>query len=451
MANTSQQKFYSNPAFCQQSEYYTEEHRALSPVRSDISVRQSPLGAQTPVHILDTSIQSVREEPLLPKPKIRQKNDEYEQEFYEEMLVDDTGYIQEKKILVISSPYKEQKNVSNTRTESKYIPIALEENYPRNKARYEYIPTKSQLPQEHVITSPGRVHRYALIPTDDELEQSPKTKGGRYGVPLEEIHNKNRYAYITENDSRYEYIDDERSPPRQSINRTVQRRESYRQPIYEQQNYRHENQQPYQETNYYQQHRPMQKGNPIATKKLHDLLQTPKKSAPRQSQPNTPRQIMSPPTPRKQISPSIIIPKTTPNKMGNPKFQQRLNYNIGPERKHTAIVAPMYSGSTQTVYSETTINKPESWTNSTLKKPGVQGTLAIAALMMLFCGSVTSGLCFYMISILGKLYFLEFGIISGFTCIVLGILGFRTRNCYWLPNRNYISGKYILFAPFLIK
>lgn len=104
----------------------------------------------------------------------------------------------------------------------------------------------------------------------------------------------------------------------------------------------------------------------------------------------------------------------------------------------------MCSSPSQSVYSETTFTSSgknsESWLNGN-QKPSSQAALAVAAFIMLLCGGLTTALCFYMISIMGRLYFLDFGVISGFTCLVLGLLGFRTRNCYWLPNRNYISGK----------
>jgi hypothetical protein len=63
---------------------------------------------------------------------------------------------------------------------------------------------------------------------------------------------------------------------------------------------------------------------------------------------------------------------------------------------------------------------------------------------MTLCGGVTSGLCSYMMYVIGRSYFLDFGMVAGFTCLTLGVLGFRTRRCYWLPNRNYISGYIVL-------
>lgn len=403
MANRTQ-NFYTNPAFCQKSEFFAiGRGRALSPARSDNSARQSPLGAQS----------SYRGE--LPE------DHEYEQEFYEEMLVDDTGCVKEKNILVISSPHKDTKAlVEEPRAGSRYAPVDQ-----RTKTRYEYVPVEYDDTQQHQ----ARVHRYALIPTDEDIERSPKSKGARYGyahphphphgfglVPMEEIQNKGRYALVADHDSRYEYIDEERSPPRTNAPRSVQRQDSYRNQRPQTADHRRE------ESQGYQTYQPARRGNPAATRKLHELLQSP---------PSKP--IMSPGTPRKvqlQRSPSNVVVVKKPAS----RAQQQLTYSAEPVKKSTAVVQPMRS-----VYGETTVaNHSESWTN--LKKPAAQGTLAVAALMMFLCGGLTSGLCFYMIAFMGKHYFLDFGIAAGFTCLLLGVLGFRTRNCYWLPNRNYISG-----------
>nr|CAD7200037.1 unnamed protein product [Timema douglasi] len=47
----------------------------------------------------------------------------------------------------------------------------------------------------------------------------------------------------------------------------------------------------------------------------------------------------------------------------------------------------------------------------------------------------------------GRRYFLDLGLLSGFTSLLLGGAGFRARASQWLPNRNYISG-YILLTIF---
>ncbi|XP_063907853.1 uncharacterized protein Spdo [Zophobas morio] len=347
---TVHKNYYSNPAFSQQSEFYNG--KPLSQIVQN--VRQSPVGAQSHYH----------------------EECYDEQEFYEEMLVDDCGVVKEKKVLVVSSPGEE-------RIEAK------------TKPRYEYIPMQENC--RYVNPPKVQVHRYAVVETTNNEDLGPR---------------RHRYEYIPEEASpqktvtrsRYEYIHSEPPSPR-----------------------RH--------------------ANPAATQKLHELLSTPKKS------PRLPQngRIWSPQAQRRLPSPPHRDPFLTPPKPA-PKFRQKLNYALGAQqmvhqdKRHTAIVAPMCSSPTQSVYSDTTFAKSEPWMNIGPKKP-TQVTLAVAAVMMMLCGGVTSGLCFYMVSIMGRLYFLDFGIIAGFTCLVLGLLGFRTRNCYWLPNRNYISG-YILLSVF---
>lgn len=139
-----------------------------------------------------------------------------------------------------------------------------------------------------------------------------------------------------------------------------------------------------------------------------------------------------------------------------PKAQQKLNYTLGAkqisqDKRHMAIVAPMCSSPVQSVYSETTFSKSGSWSNLSIKKHPIQATLTFAAFMMVLCGAVTSSLCFYMIYLMERQYYLDFGVVAGFTCLILGLLGFRSRHVYWLPNRNYISGKFnIIFFCFYI-
>lgn len=70
--------------------------------------------------------------------------------------------------------------------------------------------------------------------------------------------------------------------------------------------------------------------------------------------------------------------------------------------------------------------------------------LVVAAFIMFLCGLVTTGLCFYMLSFMGRPYYLDFSTVAGFTCAVMGVLGCRARNVYWLPNRNYLSGYLVL-------
>ncbi|GJQ76508.1 hypothetical protein Trydic_g2214 [Trypoxylus dichotomus] len=437
MANNNQQNFYTNPAFCQQSEYYNphqqqQQQNCRSPPRpKTVSVRHPPVGAQTRIRIRDGDNEN--------------GNDCYEeQEFYEEMIVDDSGLIKEKKLVIVSSA---QENSYSPNHRYEYIDDDVDKKVNRyeqiqqnkDKPRCEYIPLKRQ--------ESTKGSRYATIPTNKESDGA--NSSGRYAlVPIEDLSN-HRYAVITEDDikaaDRYEYIAQpplENPPP---YNEFTDKRRQTTQPSIEA--------------------RKMvspRKANPAATQKLHELLSTPRKTQIIQNPPNSQR-ILSPQSPRKNISPQhqrdlFITPNKTPPKIvrSNSRAQQKLNYAIGTRqsvhhqdnKRHTAIVAPICSSPVQSVYSETTFSqKTESWMNLSVVKPPVQATLAVAAVMMLLCGGVSFGLSLYMISLMGRLYYLDFGTVAGFTCLILGLMGFRTRNCYWLPNRNYISG-YIVLSVF---
>uniref|UniRef100_A0A7G3B2Z1 Uncharacterized protein n=2 Tax=Lutzomyia longipalpis TaxID=7200 RepID=A0A7G3B2Z1_LUTLO len=67
--------------------------------------------------------------------------------------------------------------------------------------------------------------------------------------------------------------------------------------------------------------------------------------------------------------------------------------------------------------------------------------------MLILCGLMNSGLSIYLVARVGRSHYLDTGIISGFSAVALGFLGFRSRQCEWLPNRNYTSG-YILVTVF---
>lgn len=434
MANRAQKDCYTNPAFSMQSECYRWK---TSPSKKQ-TPRQSPVGANVSF--------TCEEKPVPgPKPKKYAQDENYdEQDFYEEMLVDDCGVVKCKKLVVVTSPsgpvnhqqsvrYAEMQNnerqihryekISDDRyeeTENDSNVVYIQETGNNSRNRYDYIPVQQE-EVRLVSCSPKRSQEinantlkegYALVRRNDRYEM----------LPLEKISDTYRYNTNIQK-HRYEYIDDpeeqrnryEASPQRLTSPQTSRRA-----------------------------------GNPIATQKLHELLSTPKKI--RHPVNNyTPQKPMSPNAPRRVITPAASpIPKdpfVTPTKQHQtPRAQQKLNYalasrQIAYDKRHTAVIAPICSSPIQSVYSETTYsNKSESWMNLSMSKAPVQATLAVAAIMMTLCGGVTSGLCFYMVWIMGRLYYLDFGIVAGFTCLLLGLLGFRSRNCRWLPNRNYISG-----------
>ncbi|KAJ8944923.1 hypothetical protein NQ318_013071 [Aromia moschata] len=403
--------YYNNPAFCQQSEFHNNgQPRALSPQGC---VRYSPVGAQTVHRVLDTSSREGRTNPAL------DEDDVQEQEFYEEVVVDDEGFITEK----------------SERVESK-----LNRNQSR---RYEYIPMQ-QSPRKKDFSDETdavpRVHRYSTMP---EKETELSTNNGRYALVPVEVLGSMLSSRITPNSHRYEYIQD---PPRQNGNRYEYIRASP----------------PKSKCEYVQQVHPQQQQqqsqrvcNPAATQKLHELLSTPRKSPQKAlTSPSSRRVASSAPSPVPKEA-FRAQDKSPPKHRQTSRAHQKLNYALGTkqlarqeDKRHTAIVAPMCSSPNHSVYSETTYSgKSESWMNVNENQSATRATVAVAAVLMLLCGAVSSALCFYMISLLGRLYYLDFGIVSGFTCLILGLLGFRARAFHWLPNRNYISG-YLVMSVF---
>lgn len=418
-----------------QSEHYkwkTSPNKKQTP-------RQSPVGANVSFSCEEKPIPGL-------KPKKYVQNENYdEQDFYEEMLVDDCGVVKCKKLVVVTSPNGTTTHQQNRRQVHRYekIPndnrceetedndnvVYIQENGNNPRNRYEYIPVQqeeihsaslsspkhNQFMAPQTITASALKDGYALVRRHDRYEM----------LPLEKISDTYRYNTNNIQRHRYEYIDECENQIQQD-----QMRYEYVERLSSPQTNR-------------------RGGNPIATQKLHELLSTPKKTTRQPVNNFTPQKPLSPNSPRRVVTPAKD-PFITPTKQQQtPRALQKLNYalasrQMAQDKRHTAIIAPICSSPIQSVYSETTYsNKSESWMNLSLSKAPVQATLAVAAVMMTLCGGVTSGLCFYMVWIMGRLYYLDFGIVAGFTCLLLGLLGFRSRNCRWLPNRNYISGNYL--------
>ncbi|KAI8441591.1 hypothetical protein MSG28_015165 [Choristoneura fumiferana] len=248
----------------------------------------------------------------------------------------------------------------------------------------------------------------------------------------------------------------------------------------------------------------MNKKNLIATQKLHELLSTPRKLKSYASQPSvriTPNKTISPirftetpqrivsSTPTRGVTPSKSCANLTssrnPASPISPKAQQKLNYGTPGEferpdvfvtsfreksrersfdldrreasresrreydrrspkkdKKSTAIIIPRVAAP-PSVYSDETY---KSFT-SVKTVSAAAASLTIAALMLTLCGGLTTGLSFYMMYTVGRRYYLDFGVLAGFTCFLLGLLGLRSRRQQLLPNRNYISG-YIVLSSF---
>ncbi|CAD7082487.1 unnamed protein product [Hermetia illucens] len=178
--------------------------------------------------------------------------------------------------------------------------------------------------------------------------------------------------------------------------------------------------------------------NPIATQKLHDILSTPRKQSLQRSQ-STPR-IAS----RRYQSTQVL--STPPKHEFTP---QRLQYETKQaylEARTTAVITPRVA-KTQ-CREEDNYSVDKSWNNTSHQKiANATATIAVVSLMLILAGVMNSGLSLYIISNLGRSYYLEIGVISGFAAAALGFQGFKSRHCDWLPNRNYSSG-YILLTVF---
>lgn len=202
MANT-QRNYYTNPAFCQQSEFYNSKLKLKSPSpQKKPTPRQSPIGANT-YH------QQYSENP---------KRDYEEQEFFEEVLVDDHGQVTSKNLVVVTTPNKEKKYYAPNRNTHRYEEIPgdryeydlLEDRnevyvdeYPlpnkrvasgAAKGRYEYIPleTQEEMAAKQMIHTGAIREGYALVRKNDRYEL----------LPLEKVSDTYRYNQTPTNSSR---------------------------------------------------------------------------------------------------------------------------------------------------------------------------------------------------------------------------------------------------------
>ncbi|XP_028894382.2 uncharacterized protein LOC105209433 [Zeugodacus cucurbitae] len=314
--------------------------------------------------------------------------------------------------------------------------------------RYQMVPTAEDEElvddnQEIIQMHNGRAHRYAVIPTEEEADHM-------LGAADEE--EETCLSNSDLNRSENFFIGNTMKTPRNATMRTStpQKLPAASQP-------------PSGNTSY--PGTPMK--NPVATKMLHELLSTPRKTP-------LPRSV----TPR-NLSPMERLPENQqPPEQQRTKYhyrsQQQLCYNTPIERRvertaqslhyesvktqgdrTMAVITPRITAHQSKVYPEvaeedcssihgkssnTTTPYPQKVANATV-------TLAIVSLMMVISNSMNSALIIYMIAHFGKSFYLQYSLVSAFSGVGLGFLGFRSRHCEWLPNRSYISG-YILLTVF---
>ncbi|KAM3955425.1 sanpodo [Aphomia sociella] len=469
-------KYYSNPAFCAQSEVLFAQKSCVTKVVTPNRQRMPPLGANSPRKHTETSNRIVRtdisDNPLRMSPAGRNRDEP------PELPPKPVKYQARNFYRQSSLIYKPTRSSVRNRTRSEDLEMAeirqqrhtkydrnaesddgLEDN--RYKHRYEvipddiddlidYSPTKKRI----VEADATEIEEYNVdAPDDNELKEIPteivKTVNGK----------THRYAIVPSDDE---------EPVRKS-------NVTFSSPM-------------------------MSKKDMIATQKLHELLSTPRKLKSYASQPSvritpnkssvspnryiaTPKKIVSS-TPTKGVTPSKSCANLASRSLAtspiSPKAQQKLNYGLpedfnrsdvfvtsfrdkshdrsldldrrntsresrrGREQKDrtTAVIMPRVAAPAS-VYSDDTYKSL-----SNLKTiNAATASLTIAAMMLTLCGGLTAGLSFYMMYTMGRRYYLDFGVLSGFTCFLLGLLGFRSRRQQLLPNRNYVSG-YIVLSSF---
>ncbi|XP_053621276.1 uncharacterized protein spdo [Plodia interpunctella] len=470
-------KYYSNPAFCAQSEVIFAQKQSVTKIVSP-NRRMPPLGGNSPRKHVETRIMrtDISDNPLRMSPAGARRDEPPE-------LPPKPAKFQSRNFQRQSSLVYKPTRTVRCRTRSEDLEMAQfkqerRSKYDRNaesddgledsrynKHRYEvikddiyegmdYSPTKKriieadateieeynvdgpddnelkEIPTEIVKTVNGKTHRYAIVPSDDD-------------EPIPEPVRRNNVTFSS--------------------------------PM-------------------------MSKKNLIATQKLHELLSTPRKLKSYASQPSvhvtpnksaispnryteTPSKISSS-TPTKGVTPSKSCANLTSRSLAtspiSPRAQQKLHYGLPDEfnrtdvfvtsfreksqdrsldfnrrdlsreskrmkdqkkDRTTAVIMPRLAAPAPSVYSDDT------YKSLSLIKQGSRASLTVAAMMLTLSGGLTTGLSFYMMYSLGRRYYLDFGVFSGFTCFLLGLLGCRSRRQHLLPNRNYISG-YIVLSSF---
>ncbi|XP_004534310.1 uncharacterized protein LOC101452796 [Ceratitis capitata] len=319
--------------------------------------------------------------------------------------------------------------------------------------RYQMVPTAENEElvddnQEIIQMHNGRAHRYAVIPTEEEDEV----------LMTQDEEEETCLSNQDFNRSENFFISNTMETPRNTTLRTS----TPQKPACSSQQLRGNTSYP---------STPLK--NPAATKKLHELLSTPRKTP-------LPRNV----TPR-NLSPMERLPECQQQEREQQRTkyqyhsQQQLYYTPGDRRsterttqslhyesvktqgdRTMAVITPRITANqTSKVYPEveeedcssihgksnnTTTPYPQKVANAAI-------TLAIVSLMMVISNTMNSALIIYMIAHFGKSFYLQYSLVAAFCAVGLGFLGFRSRHCEWLPNRSYISG-YILLTVFsLIK
>lgn len=145
--------------------------------------------------------------------------------------------------------------------------------------------------------------------------------------------------------------------------------------------------------------------NPIATQKLHEILSTPQKQIRQQSTTprSTPNRIRPPQQPAILVNSTPTKHEFTPQKL---EYEQvrRTPSQMHLEARTTAVISPRLQS--QSIYSETTTNNSilhKSWNSLQASKAAGPATVGAISLMLVLCGILNGGLSLYLTSIVSCL------------------------------------------------
>lgn len=238
-----------------------------------------------------------------------------------------------------------------------------------------------------ILVDPNSQQRYAIIPTEDDEELVDENH------EIIQMHNgrAHRYAMIpTDDEETCLSSEIEMSPIRNTNNYATIKESPRYQPPYpsqlQQRTYMHQSP---------QKDRPpaTPTKNSLATQKLHELLSTPQKTQ-LQRQGSTVKA-----TPNRYNSQVI---SSTPKQME--LTPQKLRYEQHPqnasqfEQRTTAVISPRLAS--LAAYSEaSSTGDNKSWTSLSFHKvTNATATIGAISLMLILCGVMNSGLCLYMIT-----------------------------------------------------
>ncbi|XP_017076370.1 probable basic-leucine zipper transcription factor R [Drosophila eugracilis] len=218
---------------------------------------------------------------------------------------------------------------------------------------------------------------------------------------------------------------------------------------------------------------PQQRNAVAATRALHELLTTPRKMQP------PPRLAHS--TPRNAAhheqlqmerrleiykSQQIYQSQQVAAVIGAPPALPQRQNRLSPQRLHYETVKPLPMQMADRSMAVISPRVQEQDPDREQDMSSIQGkgknnnsypqkmanatiTLAVVSLMLVLGSTMNAALIVYMIAHFGKSFYLQFGLVASISGMGLGFLGFKSRHCDWLPNRSYSSG-YILVTVFCL-